>query len=620
MQWTNYALPLNVASVGALATLSCGWADPLTIAYIKVATALVVMIAALFLHKTINLIWRLFSPSGKVPLPSILAFPRLEIAIASTTVICYAESFGVLLSSGNLVAMGIGIAALVYSTVLLLVFFVLIFFLVKHRPLLKPNKDEEEKDLLVTLLSFFSCGWKKGVEGVKDQSKVSKSRRQSKMDHSLMVQTMNPSFSAGPRHVDEEFASDVTGTVQPYKCTTYPSLERPSLRNTFGRKSRNKVSPLTQGSTSVNDGKALENDGSHRSTNKLLLPPLIVSGQDGNASLAKVNVATSSCEDKGGGLSAEAYEPHTCEKREPSADLGQTTSREWAVVVDPLDRAATGSSQAKRELLVMQSVKDGQHSHLPSPSYERGPIAESIEENKGEKVKEETKEEARLLGEEKTKIYHDDGMKVVEPVTKLMNAAERIRCAKESSLSGAKKGTNDGDGGLKKVSEKDLLQSLIKDRLGSLYEEYRVINAWTVSFFYASCVTNTALGVLVGVQLGAKILPTSRAAFALNILACLVQLAFTIYLTWIRPQLAFTGYVVEAASQWLQTVTLACIVALQSLPFTASIQNAMTWIQVAVIAVKVFSIFMLLMSFLVNFLSRKKVEKELKTLEVKSDV
>ena len=220
-----------------------------------------------------------------------------------------------------------------------------------------------------------------------------------------------------------------------------------------------------------------------------------------------------------------------------------------------------------------------------------------------------------IFGQTKTKVYYEDGVRVIEPVTRLIGTAEKVRLAEEARLSGEKEGHKEGDKG--EVEDKLLTEALIKDRLGSLYEEYRVINAWTISFFYASCVTNTALGVLIGVQSGAKILPTSQAALILNILACLFQFVFSIYLTRVRPQLALTGYVVEVAAQWLQTATMVCIVALQSLPFTTSIQNAMTWIQVAVMVVKVFAIYMIMMTFVFNYFKRKKAEEELKALEVK---
>jgi preprotein translocase subunit YajC len=653
-----------VASVST-PTLSCGWADPLTVAYIKIGTALVVMVAALVGHKFINLVWRRVSPDAGFPLPSILAFPRLEIAVASTTVICYSQSFGVLLSSGVSLAIGLGILALVYSALLLAVFFVLIFFLVKNRPILKADKEEQEKDLIYKL--FTCCGWiSKEGEQVESSKVSSKGRRRSKRDPSpldpaLMVHTLNPSFSARPKPMepDEEdkehaavteiksFApapdspntlshgpssiirhgdsqSHRTGSEQSKELSELASLsssQNPPFvepdrfsRGSFRRKS-NKVAPTSSTLQEEMDGfESVGNSSSRRL-------PFQASGRDSNVSLSKIILSTSRLGGEGrdtetiapspeafgirtrpveeeGPMSPETAEIRsrlpTLEEREPNADIAE--------MVPAMKRANVAPPTSRPP------------SRLPPSSSKRAgrPVAEAAEEA--------VVGVEKVLRQEITKLYYQDGVKVIEPVTKLMRTTEELRLAEEAGTL-VKEGPSSKEEG-SKVDEKALLEGQINDRLGSLYEEYRVINSWTVSFFYASCVANTALGVLVGVQAGAQILPTSRAAFALNIAGFVIQLIFAAYLTYIRPQIALTGYISEVAAQWLQTATMACIVALQSLPYTDGIQNAMTWIELAAIAVKVVAIYIILTTFLISYFSlrrrERKAKEELKALEAQS--
>ena len=141
LQWSNYQLPVPAIGGGLVST--CSWQDPILSSYIKLAIASIVMLAALFLHKTINLIWRFFSPQGKLTLPPLLAFPRLEIAIASTTIICYSQSVAVLLASTGTIPRVIGSIAGAYFLVLVSIFGFFCYIIIKYRSLI--DNEEETK-------------------------------------------------------------------------------------------------------------------------------------------------------------------------------------------------------------------------------------------------------------------------------------------------------------------------------------------------------------------------------------------------------------------------------------------------------------------------------------------
>ena len=153
LQWTNYQLPINVQGLegGDYVPGVCGWMDPVRASYIKIGIASIVMVAALLFHKLIVIIWRFFSPNGSVILPPILAFPRLEIAIASTTIICYSQSVAVLLSTGEQIPLIIGCIAGIYFISLLCVFAFFCYIIVKYRSLIDSDEEEVVRSFLSLL-------------------------------------------------------------------------------------------------------------------------------------------------------------------------------------------------------------------------------------------------------------------------------------------------------------------------------------------------------------------------------------------------------------------------------------------------------------------------------------
>ena len=72
--------------------------------------------------------------------------------------------------------------------------------------------------------------------------------------------------------------------------------------------------------------------------------------------------------------------------------------------------------------------------------------------------------------------------------------------------------------------------------MGSLYEEFRDVNSLCITFFLANVLVGVAMGVLVGVQQGAEILPASPGSMGLNAAACVIKGVYALYLTWLRPQ------------------------------------------------------------------------------------
>ena len=76
----------------------------------------------------------------------------------------------------------------------------------------------------------------------------------------------------------------------------------------------------------------------------------------------------------------------------------------------------------------------------------------------------------------------------------------------------------------------------MQDRLGSLFDEYRSINDRTVTFFLAQIIVGAICGILVGVQRGARILPTSPEAVVLNTLILTTKTLYFLYLIYVCPQ------------------------------------------------------------------------------------
>lgn len=99
LQWTNYQIPIFGQQSYAAPTQACSWSNPVSSSYIKMSCALSLFFAALLAHKALVLTWAHFWPSGKPRLPSLLAFPRLEILIALSAVVALSESSAMLLSS-----------------------------------------------------------------------------------------------------------------------------------------------------------------------------------------------------------------------------------------------------------------------------------------------------------------------------------------------------------------------------------------------------------------------------------------------------------------------------------------------------------------------------------------
>ena len=54
-----------------------------------------------------------------------------------------------------------------------------------------------------------------------------------------------------------------------------------------------------------------------------------------------------------------------------------------------------------------------------------------------------------------------------------------------------------------------------------------------------------------------------------------------------QRQLALTGFIVEVCCAWLEAMTMLCVVILEAWPYSQSAQDAMVYIELTVIIVKV---------------------------------
>ena len=103
-----------------------------------VAIALAALAAT---HLLVLAIWRWQWSDGRRPLPALLVFPRIEIILATTTIMGVSEAFGTLVATHNTVPEAISILAVLYVLFFMLTVAFLAYMLAKHSALL-PDKSE----------------------------------------------------------------------------------------------------------------------------------------------------------------------------------------------------------------------------------------------------------------------------------------------------------------------------------------------------------------------------------------------------------------------------------------------------------------------------------------------
>ena len=254
-----------------------------------------------------------------------------------------------------------------------------------------------------------------------------------------------------------------------------------------------------------------------------------------------------------------------------------------------IEEGAKGSSLfAKPSSARGQAIGEGQEDfERPSKTATNGwtkDVSDDAKDvKKGEADVGEAEEE--LMGREVTRELLKDGLLIVSPIEKLANAD------------------------IPEGREGRLLGEEANQRLGGLFADYRCDDSLTISFFLSMMASTTIIGILFGVQAGAKILPTSPAAKALNILAVITKGLYFLYLVVIRPQVMVTLFIVEVLSAALELCTLACIVGLQWNPYQPSLMNAMTGIQLCVLCVKIGSLWMGCLNSLYGWIRRRYLKK-----------
>lgn len=103
-----------------------------------VATALA---ALAITHLLVFALWRRLWSDGQRPLPALLVFPRMEIILATTTIVGVSEAFGALVATHSIVPEAVSILGVLYLLLFVLTVAFLAYMLAKHSALL-PDKSE----------------------------------------------------------------------------------------------------------------------------------------------------------------------------------------------------------------------------------------------------------------------------------------------------------------------------------------------------------------------------------------------------------------------------------------------------------------------------------------------
>ena len=239
---------------------------------------------------------------------------------------------------------------------------------------------------------------------------------------------------------------------------------------------------------------------------------------------------------------------------------------------------------------------------------EKGPVSKQgwkIDEDGGSRAIDndddvDEEDDGLPLAQKKTQMYLSDGITILRPIQMMLRDAEKQLHPTNSNAVDGQHGSMD-----RMEKDKALTKAQIKDRLGSLFSENRTTTDLAVSFFLVNVIVGAIQGACTGIQNGAKLGPTSASATALNFLSCLAMVFYAGYLSYVRPQIQITFFIVEVVASWLQACTMICIVILNLLPYQATIQSAMMWIQLSVVAVKIFAIWMILLGFVAKWFSKR---------------
>lgn len=82
-------------------------------------------------------------------------------------------------------------------------------------------------------------------------------------------------------------------------------------------------------------------------------------------------------------------------------------------------------------------------------------------------------------------------------------------------------------------------------------------------------------------------LPGSNLAIGLNSGLLATKLAYAMYVILLRPQVSLTAYVVEVVCAGLETALCVCLVDLQFFVDVNGVQNAMLYLEISLLALRV---------------------------------
>ena len=229
-------------------------------------------------------------------------------------------------------------------------------------------------------------------------------------------------------------------------------------------------------------------------------------------------------------------------------------------------------------------------------------------------------DEALNLSKSKTEEQFASEPRILAPIVDLW---KKVSLASDHLCQARDKGRGEGLMGLG-LMETSLIRIQLTDRLGSLFDDLSVDSNTKIASFLIQVGVDAVCGVLVGIQRGAQILPTSPSSTALTALMMAAKTVQFLFIVLVQPQAFVSSLWIDGLACGLEALTIACVVALSYYPFSNPLQNAMLGFIIAALGIKFMAIWLLMIRRMVRQRSTfvgaaalsSKVEKTQRQLSV----
>eukprot|EP00798_Chlamydomonas_sp_ICE-L_P005124 gene5124-34929_t len=132
----------------------------------------------------------------------------------------------------------------------------------------------------------------------------------------------------------------------------------------------------------------------------------------------------------------------------------------------------------------------------------------------------------------------------------------------------------------------DFVRMKVEERFSVMFCDVRQLSFLMIAFFLAMVIRNVLVGLLIGIQEGARVVPGTGASQGLNILLLLVNALFLAFLVVVRPHRTWFRFSLYALLSLLECVVCGFIVYLTFTAGSTTAQDSMFYTQIALIALQ----------------------------------